>query len=169
MGIVLRQASSGQILEGENDGDVLVWNEADGEWEPGAGGTSLPDGTYAGEPLAWDGAAWIASNVIAVQSVAAQDPFAGMSIDASAGALTLNGAGSSVTIAGTGPQMAALAGTELALLVDGVQRFRANDTGLAFFGEAPVARQSITGATAQLQIDSLVAAGVALGLWTDDR
>lgn len=169
MGITLRQASSGEILSGENDGDVLVWNAAAGEWESGEPGTALPDGTYAGEPLAWDGAAWIASPIIAVQSIGAQDPFAGVSIDASAGALTLNGAGSSVTIAGTGPQMAALAGTTLALLVDGVQRFQADDTGLAFFGEPPVARPSITGATTQNQVDSIVAALVALGLVTDDR
>lgn len=43
-----------------------------------------------------------------------------------------------------------------------VQAFAAN-------GETPVGKQSITGALAQDQIDSIVAALVALGLATDDR
>lgn len=40
---------------------------------------------------------------------------------------------------------------------------------LGFFGAAPVGVQSITGATTQLQVDSIVAALVAFGLVTDDR
>jgi hypothetical protein len=40
---------------------------------------------------------------------------------------------------------------------------------LGFFGAPPVERPSIVGATTQLQVDSLVAALVALGLVTDDR
>lgn len=40
---------------------------------------------------------------------------------------------------------------------------------LGFFNVAPVDRQSITGATTQLQVDSIVTALVNLGLVTDDR
>lgn len=40
---------------------------------------------------------------------------------------------------------------------------------LGFFSASPVARPSITGATTQDQVDSLVAALTALGLVTDDR
>lgn len=40
---------------------------------------------------------------------------------------------------------------------------------LGFFGAAAVDKQSITGATTQLQVDSIVAALVALGLVSDDR
>jgi hypothetical protein len=40
---------------------------------------------------------------------------------------------------------------------------------VGFFGAAAVGQQSITGTTEQEQIDAIVAAGVALGLWTDDR
>lgn len=40
---------------------------------------------------------------------------------------------------------------------------------LGFNDAAPVAKQSITGATTQLQVDSLVAALVAFGLVSDDR
>lgn len=40
---------------------------------------------------------------------------------------------------------------------------------IGFLGAPAVARQSITGATTQLQVDSLVAALVALGFATDDR
>ena len=169
MGIVLRQASSGAILEGESDGDVLVWDAAAGEWNAGAVPAELPDGTYPGEPLAWDGSTWIASPIIAVQGISPSDAFAGVSVDASAGALVLTGAGSSVSLAGTGPQMVALAGTTLSLQVDGVPRLAADGVGLAFFGVAPVARPSITGVTAQEQIDSLVSALAVLGLVTDDR
>lgn len=40
---------------------------------------------------------------------------------------------------------------------------------IGFLGAPAVARQSITGATTQLQVDSIVAALVALGFATDDR
>lgn len=45
-----------------------------------------------------------------------------------------------------------------------------NANGVAFNGATPPATvPSITGATTQDQVDSIVAAGVALGVWTDDR
>ncbi len=55
-------------------------------------------------------------------------------------------------------------------VVDDAGQPSATFTGkLGFFGAAAVAQQSITGATTQDQVDSIVAAGVALGFWTDDR
>lgn len=50
-------------------------------------------------------------------------------------------------------------------------KLRVNATGVAFLGAAasPVGEQSITGATEQEQLDSIVAALVAFGLVTDDR
>ncbi len=38
MGIRLRQAPSGKILEGTAPGQILVWNHTTKEWEPGVGG-----------------------------------------------------------------------------------------------------------------------------------
>lgn len=55
------------------------------------------------------------------------------------------------------------------LVVDEQTLIEGNDTGLGFFGGAPTGRGSITGATIQQQIDSIVSALVALNLVTDDR
>lgn len=50
----------------------------------------------------------------------------------------------------------------------GTPRVRANDTGLGFFNTAPIARPDVTGSRATgAALVSLLAAGVALGLWTD--
>lgn len=63
------------------------------------------------------------------------------------------------------PEDAAEAGTNVA------DAFAAADVRVKKFGldVSPVAAQSITGASTQDQVDSLVAALVALGLATDDR
>jgi hypothetical protein len=42
-------------------------------------------------------------------------------------------------------------------------------TSIGFYGSAPVTQQSIVGATTQQQVDSIVAALVALGLVADAR
>lgn len=52
----------------------------------------------------------------------------------------------------------------------GTKRIEINDTGIGFFNTAPVAKPSITGSRALSDAVSLsvLAAGVALGLWTDN-
>jgi hypothetical protein len=57
----------------------------------------------------------------------------------------------------------------LVIMANAQELLACDATGLGFFGATPVAPPSITGATAQDQIDSLVAALAALGLVTDAR
>jgi len=64
----------------------------------------------------------------------------------------------------------------ISMAINGNDKFIAQPTGInipdgiGFFGEGPItAKQSITGATAQDQIDSIVTALVTFGLVTDDR
>ena len=59
--MLLREGTDGVLVEGQNDGDVLTWDEASREWfaEPGGGGGALPPGDFEGQALYWDGAAWV--------------------------------------------------------------------------------------------------------------
>jgi hypothetical protein len=145
------------------------------------GGTTLPDGEYSGEPLVWDGAAWVPSNGVAVESIQAVTPgenlsivqltnlnivaagdvfFRGRAPDPQASTLSMNGGG--IVLEARAPGV-------VRIEQDASLRVRTDATGLGFFDALPVGVQSITGALPQDQIDSIVAALVAFGLATDDR
>lgn len=149
---------------------VLVRSSPSGRNVDVGGGGDLPDGDYPGEPLSWDGAAWLGSPILALDLIIPRDAAAGLSLDAGAAQITLNGGGSSLQLnLSEGAILYAPTGHRVRISVDTGDRFLADDIGLAFFGSPPVAQPSITGVTAQEQIDSIVAAGALLGLWTDDR
>jgi hypothetical protein len=83
--------------------------------------------------------------------------------------MTLSASGAGVVFDASGAELGIAPGQSLRLSVNGVRRVECDDTGLGFFGVSPVARQSIVGVTTQDQVDSIVAALVALGFATDDR
>lgn len=185
MGITLRQGATGAILEGENDGDTLRWNATTASWDAGEPGTTLPDGEYAGQPLTWDGASeWVPNNSVVVDAIAS-NPLSQLTIAAGENGLQVStgGVSSAIIQGGGGAQNLTLAETQanlavsalarLVLTVNGSPVFDANDAGaggIAFLGKVGcVGVQSITGATEQEQINSLVAALVAFGLASDDR
>lgn len=140
-------------------------------------GTVLPDGEYDGEPFVWNGVEWGPQNIVRVQAI--QAPGAGDGIQIAADHVEFivtndwtvqsNASSNFIVLDTTGMLLFADAGQTIGVVIDGLDRFRADATGIGFLGAAPVARQSITGATEQQQIDSIVAALVALGLATDDR
>lgn len=163
MGIVLRQAASGEILRGENDGDALIWDETAGEWVPGVAGTVLPDGTYDEQPLAWLTDHWGPAEGVTLVSISQKPGSQGVNIQGGGSILDLKDDGSQFATLG-----ASLVGT-IRLSINDVPNVQVDVTGIGFYGAAPVARPAITGATTQLQVDSLVSALVALGLVTDAR
>lgn len=85
------------------------------------------------------------------------------------GGLQVSSNGQQLDMLDNSCQLATNAPGLLELLVDTSPVFSADATGIAFNGNAPIAKPSITGATTQLQVDSLVSALVALGLVTDNR
>lgn len=140
------------------------------------GGTVLPDGAYYGQPLCWDGSAWVPFFEVRVGAVVSKDgssaniPFP----DATPGFPTVcQWFVESANIMQVERDNVAFLrrvtfiGETINPLV-----LEAPDAGApraGFFGATPVAVQSITGATTQDQVDSLVAALVAFGMVTDDR
>lgn len=136
-------------------------------------GTALAPGEYDGEPLIWNGIEWGPQNIVRVNAVQA-DPSDNLQISAgtlginSPGEISMQG-GPDSFLAMTAPGMALLAPVLLLQVSDGSVRVQCDAAGVGFFGVSPVPRQSITGTTEQEQIDSIVAALVALGLATDDR
>jgi len=130
-------------------------------------GTLLPDGDYPQEPLAWDGAEWAGSAFLEVQQVSGHG---GLNLSAGADVLDADGQGSTLQLAAGHAQLdAGAVGGHVQLFAEGNPMVDASATELGFFGAAPVVRPTITGATTQLQVDSLVAALVALGLVIDGR
>lgn len=140
-------------------------------------GPGLPDGTYPNQPLVWDGATWIpcAGNVAAQNFHAEGDNSVAISLptpvptfptvclwtvetstilsvarDADAGENIFN------VVGGPGNPLSCVA-------------HDANPPQIGFLGALPVAKQEITGATTQDQVDSIVLALVTLGLVIDAR
>lgn len=83
--------------------------------------------------------------------------------------MTLSASGAGLVLDPSGAELGIAPGQSLRLSVNGVRRVECDDTGLGFFGAPPVGQQSIVGVTTQDQVDSIVAALVALGFVTDDR
>lgn len=213
MGLILKQASSGKIIEGNNDGDALVWNATTREWEPGSGGGSIPDGSYDGQPIKWDGASYVPlplGNSLFCAGVGfpadsgyvglfiSPDPSGGcfltapvdtgtisLQADGPNGTLNLASTTLSVFQAGSGGMVSlrVLPGARIELTTEhlffvdesgeDIEVLRMANIGaapgLGVFGAEPVGIRSITGATAQQQIDSIVAALVTLGFAADNR
>lgn len=130
----------------------------------GGGGTSIPDGSYAGQPAAWDAdeSAWLPLTV--------SIPFVLQRIDSPTDLLELRS---------TSPTGQLLLSTAQTLLQQGPESFafgigegtflRLDITGVGFFGVTTAAQQSIGPGTTQDQVDSLVSALALFGLVTDDR
>lgn len=210
MGIVLRQGSSGAIFEGAEDGDTLVWNAATGEWDAGSGGAGIAPGSYDGQPVKWDGAAYVPLTLGSLLSFngfgfGGEDDFTGVVVDAATvvigskvdsslisldssgpnGALYLLSSAQSTVQAGNGGTvlLQVSTGARIALTVEHVftisegaedvevMRFAnvGGGPGIGVFGVEPVVQPSITGVTAQEQIDSIVEALSALGWASDNR
>jgi hypothetical protein len=145
--------------------------------ETDVGGTELPDGSYVGQPLIWDGSAWGPGGSVAVSSVSSQDGSGGSTIEFPT---ATPGFG---TVARWSIESANLFQVER----DNTSFFRrwvlvgetlnpieaiAPDVGdplIGFLGATPVVRQSLTGTTEQEQLNSIAAALVALGLAVDNR
>lgn len=197
--MILREGPSGTIIEGAEDGDILIWDESLQQWFPGpGGGTDLPEGDYDGQPLEWTGSEWF--------PLTAGDPlrFTGIELppDTSAFQIVIDhpteaycemravGDSSRVILnavgGGTvdvfsdhptsGVTLKANGATGTITLRVGESDLQALTVGFdgaaivsGFFGATPVTRPIITGATEQEQIDSLVDALVALGLVEDGR
>lgn len=146
----------------------------------GPAGTSIADGTYDGQPVKWDGAAYVPLALGDPLVLATVNGSTDLSLGAPAGTVTLSSLVDILVFATEGINLSATlgliasAGTQLSLGGNSVDITSATSmqlqaATLGFFGVAPVVQQSITGVLPQDQIDSIVAAGVALGLWTDDR
>lgn len=226
----LRLAPSGDFFTG-NVGDVLTCQGGE-FWQAGAPAAQIPAGSYVGQPVEWNGSAYVPlaigdplkfdaitatpaapfaltadvinltdttgqSNLHIVDSLASlsatearlQDPtnatiFSATAVAASIVspflnvgctdgevsmtgnlALTANGGTAAINLSATQAQI--ILGSD-GLLVDATGT-NVKGTKLGFFNHAPVVRPAITGVTTQNQVDSIVAALVALGLVTDGR
>lgn len=177
----------------------------------GGGGTTLPNGTYDGQPLLWvTELGWVPSAVVALETIVSR---AGSS-DVFIHGLDANGYNASTLAVGGNAllysynnvqisiwgQNGSVYSLEPGVVVDdpeggspvrldahvftcspdgggaNVTNLRMGTTGpggaepaIGFLGAPKVGRQTITGVTTQDQVDSLVAAFVALGLVTDGR
>jgi hypothetical protein len=164
MGIVLRQANTGAIITG-TVGQTLVAN-ADGTWSPGSAGTALPDGTYAHEPLAWDGTAWVPATRVDVDNITGHSGGA-LSI-ASAGPVNIGGGGG-IALA-VDPGQTLLLDAPTTQIRDGLGNtlLLAGTTGIGFYGAPEHAKPTITGAKGgNAALTSLLTQLAALGLVTD--
>lgn len=81
-------------------------------------GTTLPDGTYVGQPLTWDGSAWLGTSFVAVESVQAP-------VDAT-GLLSVSGSG--VSAGSSGVLINATSGQTVQIQTNAIQRFEAGDS-----------------------------------------
>lgn len=152
----------------------MVWRTIPVRAQRPSSAAPLPPGTYDGEPLVWDAglAGWFGRSTVVVDVVAAQNA-------AGPGSSLLIFSGHTVTNREDIVSLGFLNGSQTHILyavIGGATalKFEADEaTGipkLRFFDNGSAApQQSITGATTQLQVDSLVAALVAFGLVTDDR
>jgi len=143
-------------------------------------GTAIPDGSYVGQPVEWDGAAYVPlppGDPLVLNQI---QPQVGQTLllEGNAELIALDTTGSIDLTSGdalSGATIGLNAGASLNLVSGGTMQLNANtsvqvsSTTLAFFNSDPVVKQTITGATAQLQIDSIVAALVAYGLAIDGR
>jgi hypothetical protein len=200
-GAVLDEFTQGiNAPEGPEDaGKVVVVNEEGDNFifvppeEVFDGGGSLPPGTYAGQPAAWNGAAWAPTSSLKVDQIQSRNGF-------ELGLSALNEDGVGISGLGLGPNAVLSADGTVSVYtgaggiyqtapgLEPVQHYfgsyvepptnvvvnlrmgaAVDDPTIGFLGAAPVTRRSITGTTTQEQVDSIVAALVALGLATDDR
>lgn len=189
-GRLLEQFTQGiNAPEGAEDAGKFVMVNAEGnnfifvapEELPGGGGTTLPDGTYDGQPLMWEDGQWqpvLPGNWLRIWGIREVDDFTALTVrseNSSGLMLDCRHPSGRVTVQAVG----SLHGSSLEVTPDGLamfmfdnylmQAYYSGEPRLAFFGANPIARQAITGATTQDQIDSLVAALVGLGLVTDGR
>lgn len=165
------------------DGDFAHWDEAANAWVFGPAGGSLPNGSFERQTLCWDGvSSWIPTppggTLLACDGMTSVDPSTSALI-LGVGAAAITGPRAQMSDAPFGNanirtepdgfRLSFSDGTliEISGTVDGVL---VQCDAVAFLGAAaPVPIQSITGATTQQQVDSLVAALVAFGLVSDDR
>lgn len=158
---------------------------------PAGAPASIPPGSYVGQPVQWDGSAYVPLSpglglaLLALQGVPGFGQLTiqgdGGLVLASQSSIALDGDSVYVETGAANYAMATFpdrAGGHVFRTVgdDGAtfaENLRMGSAGLdptiGFLGAAPVTRPSITGASTQDQLDSLVAALVALGLVTDDR
>lgn len=153
----------------------FLWDEAGGGTVTNgtvivetSGGASLPDGTYDGQPLAWDGTAWVPL----VHDYAAPD-YRPLRLGFLQGIVDLFG-GIVITAGGPMTSSHAIWVDRQAFSVNGEEFLNAvkpagQPLSMGFFGAAGTPRPTITGATTQEQVDSLVEALALLGLVTDGR
>jgi hypothetical protein len=174
----IRVPNVGPFIQGEEDGDILVWNNTTKQWELGSA-SGLPDGDYIGQPLAWDESGWIGRTSIEVAQVSGHGtpPFGDPN-------LLLQSAGGNVTVESTAGSVAVQAGDtystwnasglEFRVFLGGDTAVQIRDNAgqkFRIFDNDPptTGRVSITGATTQEALDQVIAALVAWGWATDDR
>jgi hypothetical protein len=195
--MILREGPSGPIIEGQEDGDSLIWDAQLQQWFPGEG-SALPDGEFVGQPLSWDGTGWVplpddeslrvsfigAPPGLPLLQIRVEHPteaYAELSAIGTNSRVVINAAdGGTIDLfadhptSGIGFNATGAAGTMIFTVGTGgvpvltLQRIGA-DSCVGFCGANAVPRQTITGATEQEQLDSIVNALVAFGLCEDGR
>lgn len=139
-------------------------------------GPGLPDGTYPNQPLVWDGAAWIPSpGAVAAQNHSGEDNTVAISLPTPVPGFPTQCYWTVETSSILQVTRDSDTGENIFIVVGGpgnpieCRAHDANPPQIGFLGALPVNRQEISGATTQDQVDSLVAALVALGLVNDIR
>jgi hypothetical protein len=177
--------------------EINGWAGPIAELMDAAGGAGIAAGSYVGQPAQWNGSTWVPlelDETLQLAFIASPDDTAlqlsanvsgepGSLINittdfldvGSLGIARISSAGGSYQLdpftAGVPQHTFRTAVDPFDLLTTLAMGTNGGGTALTigFLGATPVERQSITGATAQQQIDSIVSALVALGLATDDR
>lgn len=128
----------------------------------GGGGTSIPDGSYDGQPTAWSEEAWLPLPI--------GTPFVLESINTPTDLINIQSAaiGGRVTLTTSSALYEQFADAFVFGVGEAVL-MRIDGAGVGFLGAAPAGRQSIGPGATQDQVDALVAAFVTFGLVTDDR
>ncbi len=130
----------------------------------GGGGTSIPDGSYAGQPAAWDAdeSAWLPLTI--------GIPFVLQRIDSPTDLLDIRSATvSGQVVISTAAASYAQTAEAFSFGVGEQALLQMGPLGVGFLGAPAVERQSIGAGTTQQQVDAIVAAFVEFGLVTDDR
>jgi hypothetical protein len=158
--------------------EVNGWAGAVNEVDGGGGG-GIPDGSYVGQPSYWNGTAWaplaIGDLLSLTQLRCPADESLNLGAFGSGGSVNV-GAGDFATYkvgfaAGPNGFIVGVLESGIALQVQaaGYDPGGGGVPCIGMFGATPVPRQSITGVTEALQIESIIAALVAFGLVSDDR
>lgn len=179
------------------DGQFAQWDETLNQWifVDGGGGTTLPDGDYPGQPLVWDGAAWVQLEPGLPAALNFVEGFVGpdseyLELRSDAAALTdgtrlrlqndvavLEGfvGGETLVSLAVDPEDSAIRleavspGAGFTRTIFEIVCAAGIELQVGFFGAPPAPQQSITGASTQEQVDSIVSALVAFGLVVDNR